>query len=81
MVKDTWPAGSARAGQPIYTKLVALSVMVFVVFCMQCLSTLAITKREMGHIGWPIFMFAYMTAMAWLAAFAVYQGGRLLGLG
>jgi ferrous iron transport protein B len=81
MVKDTWPAGTSRAGEPIYTKLVAISVMVFFVFCMQCLSTLAVARKEMGHIGWPIFMFAYMTTMAWLAAFAVYQGGRLLGLG
>ncbi len=81
MIKDKWPASSPRAGQPIYTKLVAISVMVFFVFCMQCLSTLAVAKKEMGHIGWPIFMFVYMTAMAWIAAFAVYQGGRLLGLG
>ena len=81
MMRDTWPAGSPRAGQPIYSKLVAISVMVFFVFCMQCLSTLTVAKKEMGHIGWPIFMFAYMTAMAWLAAFLVYQGGMLLGLG
>jgi len=81
MIRDTWPAGSPRAGLPVYTKLVAISVMVFFVFCMQCLSTLAVAKRETGHIGWPIFMFVYMTAMAWLAAFVVYQGGQMLGWG
>jgi ferrous iron transport protein B len=53
---------------------------VFVVFCMQCLSTLAIAKKETGHWGWPAFMFFYMTALAWLAAFVVYQGGSLMGL-
>jgi ferrous iron transport protein B len=81
MKADVWPAGTGRAGQKIWTPLVAVSLMVFVVFCMQCLSTLAVAKREMGHWGWPVFMFAYMTALAWVAAFVVYQGGMLLGLG
>lgn len=62
-----------------YTPLVGISLMVFVVFCMQCLPTLAVAKRETGHIGWPIFMFVYMTGLAWVAAFVVYQGGRMLG--
>jgi ferrous iron transport protein B len=62
-----------------YSPLVGVSLMVFVVFCMQCLSTLAVAKRETGHWGWPAFMFVYMTALAWVAAFAVYQGGLLLG--
>jgi ferrous iron transport protein B len=79
MLADTWPAGSPRAGQKIWTPLAAVSLMVFVVFCMQCLSTLAVAKREMGHWGWPVFMFAYMTALAYVAALAVYQGGKALG--
>lgn len=62
-----------------YTPLVGLSLMVFVVFCMQCLSTLAVAKRETGHWGWPAFMFVYMTALAWIMAFITYQGGHLLG--
>ena len=59
----------ARAGQKVWTPLVAVSLMVFVVFCMQCLSTLAIAKKETGHWGWPVFMFFYMTTLAWVAAF------------
>jgi ferrous iron transport protein B len=62
-----------------YSPLVGISLMVFVVFCMQCLPTLAVARRETGHWGWPAFMFAYMTSLAWLSAFVVYQGGRLLG--
>ncbi|HVT79794.1 MAG TPA: ferrous iron transport protein B [Phycisphaerae bacterium] len=81
MRDDVWPQGSARAGQKIWTPLTAISLMVFVVFCMQCLSTLAIAKKETGHWGWPVFMFFYMTALAWVAAFVVYQGGMMLGLG
>jgi ferrous iron transport protein B len=62
-----------------YSPLVGISLMVFVVFCMQCLPTLAVAKKETGHIGWPIFMFLYMTGLAWVAACIVYQGGRMLG--
>ena len=62
-----------------YSPLIGLSLMVFVVYCMQCLSTLAIVKKETNTWRWPIFMFVYMTALAWFAAFTVYQGGRLLG--
>ena len=81
MKEDVWPAGTSRAGQKVWTPLVAISLMVFVVFCMQCLSTLAVAKREMGHWGWPVFMFVYMTGLAWVAAFVVYQVGSALGLG
>ncbi len=62
-----------------YTPLTALSLMVFVVFCMQCLSTLAIVKRETGHWKWPAFMFVYMTGLAYVASLVVYQGGRAMG--
>jgi ferrous iron transport protein B len=62
-----------------YSALVGISLMVFVVFCMQCLSTLAVAKREMGHWGWPAFMFVYMTGLAYVAALVVYQGGLMLG--
>ena len=79
MKADVWPAGTGRAGKPVWSPLVAISLMVFVVFCMQCLSTLAVAKREMGHWGWPVFMFFYMTGLAWVMAFGVYQVGSLMG--
>ena len=79
MQEDRWPPGTARAGQHVWTPLAALSLMVLVVFCMQCLSTLTIVKQETGHWGWPVLMFAYMTGLAWVAAMAVYQVGSLLG--
>jgi ferrous iron transport protein B len=43
------------------------------------MSTLAVVKRETGGYRWPAFMFAYMTSLAWIASFLVYQGGKLLG--
>ncbi len=67
-------------GSPVYTPLVGLSLMVFFALACQCMSTLAVTKRETRSWRWPAFMFVYMTALAWVASFVVYQGGRLVGL-
>lgn len=67
-------------GSPVYTPLVGLSLMVFFALSAQCMSTLAVVRRESRSWKWPIFLFTYMTTLAWIASFVVYQGGRLLGL-
>ena len=66
-------------GSRLYTPLVGLSLMVFIALSCQCMSTLAAVYRETNGLRWPLFMFAYMTTLAWVASFMVYQGGRLLG--
>jgi ferrous iron transport protein B len=66
-------------GTPVWTPLSGLSLMVFFALACQCMSTLAVVKRETGGYRWPAFLFAYMTALAWVASFVVFQGGRLLG--
>jgi len=68
-------------GARAYTPLVGLSLMVFFALAMQCMSTLAVVRRESGGLRWPAFLFGYMTVLAWTASFLVYQGGRLLGFG
>jgi ferrous iron transport protein B len=68
-------------GRPVYTPLVAVSLLVFFVFALQCMSTLAIARRETNSWKWPAVMWLYMFALAWLSSFVVYQGGRLLGWG
>lgn len=70
-----------ETGQPVYTPLVAVSLMVFFVFACQCMSTVAIVRRETNSWRWPVIMVAYMTAMAYLGSLIVYQGGIALGLG
>ncbi|MDZ7267970.1 MAG: ferrous iron transport protein B [candidate division KSB1 bacterium] len=67
-------------GAPVYTPLVALSLMVFFVLACQCMSTVAIVRRETGTWRWPLFMITYMTVLAYLGALAVFQGGKLIGL-
>ena len=66
-------------GTPLFTPLVCLSLMVFYVLAMQCVSTVAIVRRETGGWTWPLFQIGYMTGLAYLAALIVFQGGKLLG--
>jgi ferrous iron transport protein B len=57
--------------------LVAVSLLVWFVLAMQCMSTLAIVRRETGGWRWPIFMLVYMNALAYVVALGVYQIGRI----
>ena len=66
-------------GRPAYTPLIAVTLMVFYVLALQCVSTVAIVRRETNSWKWPLFQWAYMGALAWTLAFVTYQGGRLLG--
>jgi ferrous iron transport protein B len=68
-------------GSPAWTPLVAVSMMVFFVLACQCMSTVAVVRRETNSWRWPLFMVAYMLVIAYVASFVTYQGGRLLGLG
>jgi len=63
----------------VFTLPVALSIMVFFALCAQCMSTLVVIGRETGSRLWPLVTFTYMTVLAWLAAFVVYQVGTWLG--
>lgn len=66
-------------GQTVWTPLTALTLMVFFVLAMQCMSTVAVVRRETNSWKWTLFMVSYMTGLAYFAAFLTYQGGRLLG--
>jgi len=66
-------------GTPAWTPLVAVSMMVFFVLACQCMSTVAIVRRETNSWRWPLFMVGYMLALAYVASLITFQGGRLLG--
>lgn len=66
-------------GKPRYTPLVGLSLMVFFALACQCMSTLAVIRRETRSWRWPIFVFSYMSILAYVCSLVIYQGGRLLG--
>lgn len=68
-------------GKPVYSPLAGFSLLVFFALACQCMSTVAVVKRETNTWRWPIFMLVYMTGLAWFASFVVYQGGLALDLG
>ena len=61
------------SGQPFFTPARAFSLLVFYVFAMQCMSTLAVTYRETKSWRWPVAQLLYMTGLAYAAALVVYQ--------
>ena len=60
-------------GQPRYSVAVGWSLMLFYAFAMQCMSTLAIVKRETGSWKWPIIQFLYLSGLAYFTSLLVYQ--------
>jgi ferrous iron transport protein B len=80
---DRLRAETDAAGAPVYTPLIAVGLMVFYVYALMCMSTIAVTVREAGggRIGWrwAAIQFAYMLALAYGAAWLVLVVGRALG--
>lgn len=62
-----------ETGELVYTLPTSLSLLVFYVFAMMCMSTLAVVKRETKSWKWPIIQFVFMTAMAYLSSWIVFQ--------
>jgi ferrous iron transport protein B len=74
LTEAKWPTGA-----PLFTPLVCVGLMVFYVFAMQCMATLAVVKRETNSWRWPLFQVGYMTGTAWVLCLILYQVGRVFG--
>lgn len=66
-------------GELVFTRATATSLLVFFVLAMQCLPTLAVTRRETGHIKWAALQLVYMSVVAYGCAFVAYQAMRTWG--
>ncbi|MER3522702.1 MAG: ferrous iron transport protein B [Ignavibacteria bacterium] len=75
MRKDIDP----ETGMPVWTALTAICVMVYYVLAMQCMSTVAVMRRETNGWKWPLFQIGYMTALAYGMTFLVYRIGLWIG--
>jgi ferrous iron transport protein B len=74
--------GMTRAdGTPLFTASTAAAALIFFVLAMQCLPTLAVTRRETGSLKYPVMQFSYMSVIAYIAAMAVHQGLTAAGIG
>ena len=78
-LRDEIATAQRPDGSPRYTPLSGLALMVFFVYACQCMSTLAVVRRETGGWKWPMFMLVSMTVIAYVAALLVFQVGQLLG--
>jgi ferrous iron transport protein B len=67
-----------KAGQPVFTPLIALSFLVFILIYFPCVAVIAAIKNESGTWKWAIFTIFYTTGLAWLLSFMVYQVGSLI---
>ena len=57
----------------------AIALLVFFAFAMQCMSTIAVVRRETNGWKWPAIQFAYMTVVAYVSAYTAYHAGRFIG--
>ena len=76
---DRLRAARRPDGTPVFTPLTGIALMVFFVLAAQCMSTLAVIRREAGGWKWAIFVLVYMNVLAYVVTLIVYQGGRALG--
>jgi ferrous iron transport protein B len=72
-LRDKMKAAKKEDGSPVYTLASGLSLMIFYVFAMQCMSTLAVVKRETKTWKWPIIQLIYMTGLAYVFSLIVFQ--------
>jgi ferrous iron transport protein B len=67
-------------GRPVFTTATAASALVFFVLAMQCLPTLAVTRKETGHIKYALLQLGYMSGLAYVVALLVFNGLRSAGV-
>jgi ferrous iron transport protein B len=72
-LQDKLRSAKKADGTPLFTLATGLSLMIFYVFAMQCMSTLAVVRRETKSWKWPVIQFLYMTGIAYVASLIVYQ--------
>ena len=64
-------------GNPVFTPLIALSLMLFVLIYFPCIATISAIVNESGSWKWGIFVIVYTCVLAWIVSFVVYQTGSL----
>lgn len=78
-LRQTTYTDGPRKGEPVYSPLIALSFMLFILIYFPCIAVIAAIRHESGRWKWSAFLAVYTTGLAWIVAFVVYQGGSLLG--
>jgi ferrous iron transport protein B len=74
----TYPDGP-RAGQRVFTAPTIAALLVYFVYALQCMATVAVIRRETGTWKWPAIAFTYLTGLAWLMAYLAATATSALG--
>ena len=74
----TYPDGP-RAGEPVFTAPTIAALLVYFVYALQCMATVAVLRRETGTWRWPLIAFTYLTVLAWLMAYLARTVTAVLG--
>lgn len=72
-IVDTLAKEKRADGTPVYSFAMGISLLLFYAFAMQCLSTVAITKKETNSWKWTVFQLVFMTGFAYIVSLAAYQ--------
>jgi ferrous iron transport protein B len=72
-IKNRMAAEVRADGKPLFNLASGISLLLFYAFAMQCMSTLAIVKRETNSWKWPMLQLGFMTVIAYITAFTAYQ--------
>jgi ferrous iron transport protein B len=73
LLRDKLRAAKKDDGSPLFSLATGVSLMIFYLFAMQCMSTLAVVKRETRSWKWPVIQLVYMTGLAYVMSFIFYQ--------
>ncbi len=68
-----------KKGQKVFSPLVGLSYLIFILLYFPCVAVIATIRKESGSWKWALFTVFYTTSLAWIMSFIVYQGGKFLG--
>ena len=74
----TYPDGP-RAGEPVFTAPTIAALLLYFVYALQCMATVAVLRRETGTWRWPLIAFTYLTVLAWLMAYLARTVTAVLG--
>ena len=73
LLRDKLNTSKKEDGSKLFTLATGVSLMIFYLFAMQCMSTLAIVRRETRSWKWPVIQFVYMTGLAYVMSFIFYR--------